>query len=124
MKYQMLSTFSWKSDYRKQLYYIDLVVLQPQECPDALQGDCLIQALLLSVIVAARADAFECNVCHSKNPAMVRMHQALKGLSCFGCHKMWAKLMGKGLSKDKESLLKRRQTEDVCLPCHTKPGSL
>ena len=82
----------------------------------------LVQALLLSVIVTARADAFECNVCHSKNPAMVRMHQALKGQSCFGCHKMGAKLMGKGLSKDKESLLKRRQTEDVCLPCHTKPA--
>ena len=81
----------------------------------------LVPALLISVIVATRADAFECNVCHSKNPAMVRMHQALKGQSCFACHKMGEKLMGKGQPKDKESLLKRRQTEDVCLPCHTKP---
>lgn len=79
----------------------------------------LIPALLIFVVAATGADAFECNVCHSKNPAMVRMHQALKGQGCFGCHKVGAKLMGKGQPKDTESLLKRRQTEDICLPCHT-----
>ncbi len=67
------------------------------------------------------AQAFECNVCHSKNPAMVRMHQTLKGQNCFGCHKMGTKLMGKGQPKDHESLMKRRQTEEICLPCHGAP---
>lgn len=49
---------------------------------------------------------------------MVRMHKALQGKGCFDCHKVGAKLMGKGQPKDKESLLKRRQTEEICLPCH------
>ena len=62
--------------------------------------------------------AFECTVCHSRNPAMVRMHKALQGKGCFDCHKVGAKLMGKGQPKDRESLLKRRQTEEICLPCH------
>lgn len=78
----------------------------------------LIPALLFFVVAATGADAFECNVCHSKNPAMVKMHKTLQGQGCFGCHKMGAKLMGKGQPKDKESLLKRRQTEEICLPCH------
>jgi len=69
-------------------------------------------------VLTADADAFECNICHSKNPAMVKMHQALKGQGCFGCHKVGAKLMGKGQPKDHERLLKRRQTEEMCLPCH------
>ncbi len=74
--------------------------------------------LTVFLFLATGADAFECNVCHSKNPAMVRMHQALKGQSCFGCHKVGAKLMGKGQPKDHDSLLKRRQSEEICLPCH------
>lgn len=52
---------------------------------------------------------------------MVRMHKALQGKGCFDCHKVGAKLMGKGQPKDKESLLKRRQTEEICLPCHGTP---
>ncbi len=73
-------------------------------------------AILL--LLPLQASAFECTVCHSKNPAMVKMHKALQGQSCFGCHKVGAKLMGKGQPKDKDSLLKRRQTEETCLPCH------
>lgn len=62
--------------------------------------------------------AFECKVCHSKNPAMVRMHTALRGQGCFGCHKVGDKLMGKGQPKDRDSLLKRRRSDELCLPCH------
>ena len=65
---------------------------------------------------------FECNVCHSKNPAMVRMHQALKGQGCFGCHKPGERLMGKQQPKDRESLLQRRTTDALCTPCHQKQG--
>ncbi len=31
--------------------------------------------------------------------------------------------MGKAQPKDKESQLKRRQTEEICLPCHTQTVS-
>lgn len=75
--------------------------------------------LTLSILLIPAAGlAFECTVCHSKNPAMVTMHTALRGQGCFGCHKMGDKLMGKGQPVDHDSLLKRRQTEQICLPCH------
>lgn len=66
------------------------------------------------------ASAMECNVCHSKNPAMVRMHKATKekGINCFDCHKIGEKLMGKGQPKDRESLLKRRVSDAACTGCH------
>jgi hypothetical protein len=66
------------------------------------------------------ASAMECNVCHSKNPAMVSMHKATqsKGISCFDCHRIGEKLMGKGQPKDKVSQLKRRSTEEICKQCH------
>ena len=63
---------------------------------------------------------FECNECHSKNPAMVKMHQALKGQGCFGCHKPGERLMGKAKPKDRESLLQRRGADSLCTPCHQK----
>jgi hypothetical protein len=74
--------------------------------------------VLIISFLSATAQAFECKVCHSKNPAMVAMHTALRGQGCFGCHKPGEKLMGKGQPKDRDSLLKRRQTEELCLPCH------
>ncbi len=74
--------------------------------------------VLIFVTATSVGHSFECKVCHSKNPAMLKMHNALKGQGCFGCHKVGAKLMGKGQPKDMESLLKRRQAEEVCLPCH------
>ena len=67
---------------------------------------------------AHAATAFECKVCHSKNPKMVAMHTALQGQNCFGCHKVGEKLMGKGQPKDLDSLLKRRAVDPECLRCH------
>lgn len=75
------------------------------------------------LLIHPESEAFECNVCHSKNPAMVRMHQALKGRNCFECHKMGEKLMGKGQPKDRESLLKRRVADPTCVECHNKTAS-
>ncbi|AJE04606.1 cytochrome c3 family protein [Geobacter pickeringii] len=63
---------------------------------------------------------FECKECHSKKPGMVRMHQALQGRGCFGCHKMGERLMGKGESKDPAAVLKRRVTDSLCIECHKK----
>jgi nitrate/TMAO reductase-like tetraheme cytochrome c subunit len=66
------------------------------------------------------ATAMECNVCHSKNPAMVKMHKATKekGINCFDCHKLGEKLMGKSQPKDRDSLLKRRVVDEACKGCH------
>ncbi len=84
---------------------------------------CLTLALfLISCACAAPAGAFQCNVCHSKNPAMVKMHREVqeKGIGCFDCHKMGEKLMGKARPKDRASLLARRSSEAVCAGCHGK----
>ena len=79
-----------------------------------------IAAALCSVlgVMANAALAFQCNECHSKNPAMVRMHQVLQGRGCFDCHKIGEKLMGKSQPKDRDSLLKRRAADPLCVECH------
>jgi formate-dependent nitrite reductase cytochrome c552 subunit len=78
--------------------------------------------LVLASLLAfsGTAAAFECKVCHSKNPAMVRMHQATQArdIGCFDCHKIGEKLMGKSQPKDRDSLLRRRASDPVCIPCH------
>ncbi|RNC72213.1 MAG: cytochrome C [Desulfuromonadales bacterium] len=63
---------------------------------------------------------FECKVCHSKKPGMVKMHEAVRGRGCFGCHKVGEKLMGKGEPKDTGSLMKRRAADPLCVECHGK----
>lgn len=74
--------------------------------------------ICLLLLHPSTATAFECTVCHSKNPAMVRMHTSLRGQSCFDCHRIGDKLMGKGTAKDRNSQIKRRLTETVCQRCH------
>lgn len=79
-------------------------------------------AMLLASIalLPPSARAFQCTVCHSKKPEMVRMHKALQGRNCFDCHKVGEKLMGKSQPKDRDSLLKRRATDPICMECHKK----
>lgn len=82
-------------------------------------------AIAATILAAAvRTDAFECKVCHSKNPKMVTMHKALEGANCFDCHKIGEKLMGKGPPKDIKSLLGRRTIDPNCLPCHAQPSTV
>lgn len=71
---------------------------------------------------ASPVQAFQCNVCHSKNPAMVRMHKAVqaKEIGCFDCHKVGEELMRKGRPKEQDSLLTRRAADPVCVECHAK----
>jgi hypothetical protein len=66
--------------------------------------------------------AFQCDTCHSKNPAMVAMHKAVekKGIGCFHCHKVGETLMGKAPSEDRASEMARRSAEPVCAGCHDK----
>ena len=78
-----------------------------------------ILALYAGVLPNA-ATAFECHECHSKNPAMVRMHTAVQGRGCFDCHRIGEKLMGKGQPKDHASLLKRQGNDPLCVECHRK----
>lgn len=77
------------------------------------------------LLCRTEADAFECRVCHSKNPAMVRMHKATqaKEIGCFDCHRVGEKLMGKGQPKDRESSLKRRVADPACVECHNKAAA-
>ena len=75
-------------------------------------------AFLIMIMTPICSMAFECKVCHSKNPAMVKMHKAVQGRNCFGCHKIGEKLMGKGAPKDRESLFKRRASDPLCAECH------
>ncbi|QEM69563.1 cytochrome C [Geobacter sp. FeAm09] len=76
--------------------------------------------LAIGLAAATAAAAFECKVCHSKNPRMVAMHTALRGENCFGCHKVGDRLMGKREPKDTESLLRRRVSDAECVRCHGK----
>ncbi|MBJ6726056.1 cytochrome c3 family protein [Geomonas sp. Red875] len=77
-------------------------------------------SLSLLLCFASASFAFQCNECHSKNPAMVKMHKALQGRNCFACHKMGEKLMGKGVPKNREAQLQRRETDPLCFECHKK----
>lgn len=76
--------------------------------------------LAIGLSAATAATAFECKVCHSKNPKMVAMHKALQGENCFGCHNPGDKLMGKGQPKARESQLQRRIADAQCVRCHGK----
>lgn len=79
--------------------------------------------LLVLFSVSSPAAAFKCTVCHSKNPAMVRMHKALQSrddIGCFDCHKVGEKLMGKGAPSDIKAQLKRRESDPLCTGCHHK----
>jgi hypothetical protein len=80
----------------------------------------IVVPVITILLMSTSAFAFQCNVCHSKNPAMVKMHKALQGRNCFDCHKMGEKLMGKGIPKDKASQIKRRETDPICFECHKK----
>lgn len=80
----------------------------------------ILAALSLLLLTIAPAFSFQCSVCHSKNPAMVRMHKAVqaKDIGCFDCHRVGEKLMGKSRPKDRPSLLKRQGEDPLCAGCH------
>ncbi len=82
----------------------------------------LFLVIVSQLLLAGASFAFECKVCHSKNPAMVRMHRQLQGRDCFACHRIGEKLMGKGIPRDLESQLNRRVAEPLCTGCHKGPG--
>lgn len=73
----------------------------------------LLILLIAAWIVAAGREASCCNVCHSKDPKMVKMHQELGFKDCFKCH-------GQGLEKTPERQKARMIGDEHCIPCHKK----
>lgn len=66
-----------------------------------------------ALISPAGYDVYGCNVCHSKNPKMVKMHQALGFKDCFKCH-------AQGLASKPEEKKAQMLTDNRCTPCHKK----
>ncbi len=61
--------------------------------------------------------------CHSKKPAMVRMHDALGGQNCGDCHKQGENLMDPNRPPTpKAEMDKRIKTEAACRVCHLDNG--
>lgn len=73
----------------------------------------IISCICLCVFFAGNSYALKCNECHSKNPKMVKMHQALGFKDCFKCHGFKGK-------KSKEELKEQMVTDEKCVGCHHK----
>ncbi|HXW69547.1 MAG TPA: hypothetical protein VEJ88_08035 [Dissulfurispiraceae bacterium] len=88
------------------------------KCDDGFYNTDMKRLLLLILLIAAwnaaaGREASGCNVCHSKNPKMVRMHEELGFKDCFKCH-------GQGLEKTPEQRKAQMTGDERCMPCHKK----
>ena len=72
-----------------------------------------ISLLIAMGIALATHEVYGCNVCHSKNPKMVKMHEELGFKDCFTCH-------GPGMAKTPESQKAQMIGDERCIPCHNK----
>lgn len=73
----------------------------------------LIAVAMIFVFAQRAAPVAACNVCHSKNPKMVKMHKDFEMKDCFKCH-----MPGQKKSPDE---LKVQMTNDpLCTGCHKK----
>ncbi|MGO9953807.1 MAG: hypothetical protein ACLPN1_16560 [Dissulfurispiraceae bacterium] len=75
-------------------------------------------SLLLMLLITAWLTPFDrealgCNSCHSKNPKMVKMHEALGFENCFKCH-------GRGVDKTPEGQKAQMISDERCIQCHKK----
>jgi predicted CXXCH cytochrome family protein len=71
----------------------------------------IISAFLICLSMSHATAA--CNVCHSKNPKMVRMHQELGYKDCFKCHRPGGK-------KTSEEQKEQMAADPLCIGCHRK----
>ncbi len=87
----------------------------------------IILALGFFISVSAHASPKECK-CHSKNPAMRRMHEVIGFKNCGNCHSKNDNLMKSGASYQKEDhrkkLEKRIKEDQFCIPCHNPDGTI
>jgi len=54
-----------------------------------------------------------CNECHSRNPKMRKMHEALGYKDCFKCH-------GMGQVKKGDEQKTQMTSDPLCIDCHKK----
>ena len=74
-------------------------------------GLCAIVCVM--VVILWYSCSFACNVCHSKNPQMVKMHAELGYKDCFACHTP-------GNRKSSEEWRLQRESDEKCIRCHKK----
>jgi hypothetical protein len=61
-----------------------------------------------------------CSECHSKNPALVRMHEVNRGRDCFECHQQNENFIAQRNNRpNSKQLKKRQQLEEPCKSCHS-----
>ena len=73
-----------------------------------------VTAVLLIIVCGIFAHPVSaCTVCHSKDPKMVRMHEALEFKDCFVCH-------GPAAKKSNDEPKKQMLTDERCVKCHKK----
>ncbi len=83
----------------------------------------MILTLFAFQVATAPSNAQMQCICHSKQPAMKRMHEMTGKTGCGNCHTKDENLMSKREGKDPaaKANTERRQKEDrLCVPCHSK----
>lgn len=73
----------------------------------------LLTVVIFACITQSGHEVSGCNVCHSKNPKMVKMHEELGFKDCFKCH-------GQGMEKTPEGQKDQMIGDARCIPCHKK----
>lgn len=74
----------------------------------------LVVMMTISLLLAmASQPEAACNECHSKNPKMRKMHEALGYKDCFKCH-------GMGQVKKGDEQKTQMKTDPLCIDCHNK----
>lgn len=71
----------------------------------------------IAIMSMNASPGFACTECHSKNPKMVRMHEALEYKDCFVCHGPTAKKTG-------EAPNVRMTRDELCVRCHAGSNAL
>jgi predicted CXXCH cytochrome family protein len=69
--------------------------------------------ICISLTLISYSPSSACNVCHSKNPKMVKMHEALGFKDCFNCH-------GPGKKASSLDQPTRMSSDPLCVGCHKK----
>lgn len=80
--------------------------------------------MALTIAISPAYAQMEC-ICHSKQPAMRRMHETIGMTGCGNCHKKDENLMSKRNEKDsvtKTNMAKRLGEDKFCVPCHDSQG--
>jgi hypothetical protein len=83
--------------------------------------------MLIVPFVALSSYAQPACICHSKNPAMKRMHEVIGFKDCDNCHTKDENLMSGNREKgtnDRERLNARFKQDRFCLPCHDSTGAV